>query len=126
MAPGWLWIPLTFWAGFAQTLRNAAQRHLITDLGTLGATLVRFLFGLPFALLYLLVVLAISGETLPKINLTFLGWVAEGGICQILATALLLLVMHARNFAVGVAYSKTELVQVACSPRCSWATLPRS
>ena len=26
MAPGWLWIVLTVWAAFAQTLRNAAQR----------------------------------------------------------------------------------------------------
>ena len=112
MAPGWLWILLTVWAGFAQTLRNAAQRHLIADLGTLGATLVRFLFGLPFALIYLGVVLAISGESIPAITLPFLGWVAEGGVSQILATALLLFVMHERNFAVGVAYSKTELVQV--------------
>jgi drug/metabolite transporter (DMT)-like permease len=112
MAPGWLWIPLTIWAAFAQTLRNAAQRHLIVDLGTLGATLVRFLFGLPFALAYLAIVLAISGEGIPAINMAFLGWVIEGGISQILATALLLLVMHERNFAVGVAYSKTELIQV--------------
>lgn len=113
MAPEWLWIPLTVWAGFAQTLRNAAQRHLVTDLGTLGATLVRFLFGLPFALAYLGVLLLITGEVLPAITPLFVFWVAEGGIMQILATALLLRVMHERNFAVGVAYSKTELVQVA-------------
>ena len=43
VAAEWLWIPVTVWAAFAQTLRNAAQRHLVTDLGTLGATLVRFL-----------------------------------------------------------------------------------
>jgi hypothetical protein len=50
--PGWLWIPVTVWAAFAQTLRNAAQRSLIGELGTLGATLVRFLYGLPFAALW--------------------------------------------------------------------------
>jgi drug/metabolite transporter (DMT)-like permease len=113
MAPGWLWIPLTFWAAFAQTLRNTAQRHVVDDVGTLGATLVRFLFGLPFALIYIAIVWAISGSSLPGVNNTFLGWVFEGAICQILATALLLIVMKDRNFAVGVAYSKTELVQVA-------------
>jgi drug/metabolite transporter (DMT)-like permease len=113
MAPEWLWIPLTVWAAFAQTLRNAAQRHLVIDLGTLGATLVRFLFGLPFALAYLGVVLLISGEALPAVSPSFVFWVAEGGVSQILATALLLRVMHERNLAVGVAYSKTELVQVA-------------
>ena len=34
----WLWIPVTIWAAFAQTVRNAAQRSLTAELGTLGAT----------------------------------------------------------------------------------------
>ncbi len=113
MAPTWLWIPLTLWASFAQTLRNTAQRHVVPELGTLGATLVRFLFGLPFALIYIGILLVITGKSLPPITSLFVFWVAEGGVAQILATALLLKVMQERNFAVGVAYSKTELVQVA-------------
>jgi drug/metabolite transporter (DMT)-like permease len=112
-APGSLWIFLTIWASFAQTLRNAAQRHLVTDLGTLGATLVRFLFGLPFALVWCGVVLSLTDEVLPAVSRGFLGWVSIGAIAQIVATALLLRVMRDRNFAVGVAYSKTELIQVA-------------
>jgi hypothetical protein len=36
-----------------QTARNAMQRELTPRLGALGATLVRFLFGFPFALLFL-------------------------------------------------------------------------
>src|SRR3981189_722762 len=47
----WAWIPITLGAALAQTLRNAAQRHLTGDLGALGATLVRFFYGLPFAAL---------------------------------------------------------------------------
>jgi drug/metabolite transporter (DMT)-like permease len=116
MAPeglAWLWIPLTIWAAFAQTLRNAAQRHLISDLGTLGATLVRFLYGLPFAIAWLLIVLVAGDKGLPALNWPFLGWVAGGAIAQIAATALLLRVINERNFTLGVAYSKTELVQVA-------------
>ncbi len=113
MAPEGLWIALTIWAGFAQTLRNAAQRSISSEAGTLGATLVRFLFGLPFALIYLAFILLIRDDGLPAINTTFLGWVLEGALSQIVATALLLRVMAARNFAVGVAYSKTELIQVA-------------
>lgn len=101
------------WAGFAQTLRNAAQRSLIAQVGTLGATLVRFLYGLPFAALWLLVTAMLLGQAPPPINPGFLTWVVEGGVFQILATALLLMVMAQRNFALGVAYSKTELVQVA-------------
>ena len=53
MPAAWLWIPITIWAAFAQTLRNAAQRHLTAELGTLGATLIRFLYGLPFAFAWL-------------------------------------------------------------------------
>lgn len=112
-APEWLWIPVTLWAAFAQTLRNAAQRSLTAELGTLGATLVRFLYGLPFAILWLLGVQAAGGYSLPEANLSFAGWVAFGGLSQIVATALLLRVMTMRNFTLGVAYSKTEILQVA-------------
>src|SRR4051812_39594857 len=109
----WLWIPLTLWAAFAQTLRNAAQRHLTPIVGTLGATLVRFLYGLPFSALWFLGVFIISGESMPVPHLDFFAWVLAGSVIQIGATALLLGVMEDRNFALGVAYSKTEIVQVA-------------
>lgn len=109
----WLWIPITVWAAFAQTLRNAAQRHLTKDLGTLGATLVRFLYGLPFALMWLVGLHDIGGLPYPTPDLPFALWVLEGALTQITATALLLRVMEERNFALGVAYSKTEIIQVA-------------
>lgn len=108
-----LWVPLTVFAALAQTVRNAAQRQLVTTLGTLGATLVRFLYGLPFALVWLVLVTAVSGERIATPTLEFLGWVSVGGVAQIVGTALLLRVMTERNFALGVAYSKTELLQVA-------------
>jgi drug/metabolite transporter (DMT)-like permease len=109
----WLWIPVTIWAAFAQTLRNAAQRSLTDTLGTLGATLVRFLYGLPFAALWLWLVHAVGGLEIPAPNLRFGAWVVIGAVAQIVATALLLRVMAERNFALGVAYSKTEIIQVA-------------
>jgi drug/metabolite transporter (DMT)-like permease len=112
-APDWLWIPVSIWAAFAQTLRNATQRHLIAQLGTLGATLVRFLYGLPFAALWLLAVRVGVDARVPEPNLAFAAWVTLGAIAQIAGTALLLRVMAERNFALGVAYSKTELVLVA-------------
>ena len=113
MPLAWLWIPITLWAALAQTVRNAAQRHLVAELGTLGATLVRFLYGLPFAVLWLLVVSRISGASLPAAGAVFVLWVLLGAVSQIAATALLLRTMQERNFAVGVAYSKTEVLQVA-------------
>lgn len=109
----WLWIPVTVWAAFAQTVRNAAQRHLTAELGTLGATLVRFLYGVPFASLWLFAVGELSGTPLPSPGANFLLWTLLGAVCQIGATALLLRTMQERNFALGVAYSKTEIMQVA-------------
>jgi drug/metabolite transporter (DMT)-like permease len=113
IAPEWLWIPITLGAALAQTVRNAAQRHLTPVLGTLGATLVRFLYGLPFALVYLWIVAAVGDFPLPAANAPFAWWIAVSSVTQIAATALLLRVMADRNFALGIAYAKTEVVQVA-------------
>jgi drug/metabolite transporter (DMT)-like permease len=104
---------VTIWAAFAQTVRNAVQRGLTAELGTLGATLVRFLYGLPFALLWLLIVQKFVASPLPTPGGVFLGWVLIGALTQIAATALLLRTMQERNFALGVAYSKSEVLQVA-------------
>ena len=112
-SPAWLWMSITIGAALAQTLRNAAQRHLTGSLGTLGATLVRFVYGLPFAALWLWLVLHFTGQTLPAPTLAFWVWVLMSSLAQIAATALLLRVMSERNFALGVAYSKTEVMQVA-------------
>jgi drug/metabolite transporter (DMT)-like permease len=101
------------WAAFAQTLRNAAQRHLTRELGTLGATLVRFLYGLPFAVLWLWLVMRFGGYALPAMNGGFAFWVTLGAVSQIVATAFLLATMQERNFSLGVAYSKSEIIQVA-------------
>lgn len=108
-----LWIPVTLFAAFAQTIRNAAQKHLTATLGTLGATLVRFLYGIPFAVLWLAAVHYVGGYTLPAPDWAFFGWILFGAVSQIAGTALLLQVVQERNFTLGVAYSKTEAIQVA-------------
>lgn len=111
----WAWIPIVIGAAFMQTIRNAAQRSLITELGTLAATLVRFLYGLPFALVWLLLVLGLSGAGAkdgPDFSIAYLAWLAGGAVSQLAATALLLLAMTQRNFIVGVTFSKTEVLQV--------------
>jgi drug/metabolite transporter (DMT)-like permease len=111
----WAWVPITLGAALAQTLRNAAQRHLTGDLGALGATLVRFLYGLPFAAVWLAVAwVGFAGAgPWPAINAAFLIWTVVAALSQIAATALLLRNMEERNFAIGVAYSKSEIIQVA-------------
>ncbi|HSP25392.1 MAG TPA: DMT family transporter [Saliniramus sp.] len=108
-----LWIPATLIAAAAQTARNAMQRSLTESLGTVGATQVRFLFGLPFAILFLAGVLFFTGERLPGPGASFAGFVLLGSLTQIGATALMLAAMRARSFSVVTAYVKTEPVQVA-------------
>lgn len=111
--PWWLWAVLTLVAAATQTARNAAQKSLTARLGTLGATGVRFYFGLPFAVLALATVFAFTGSSLPTPSLRFVGWIILGGGAQILATALMLAAMKSRSFVVATAYTKTEALQVA-------------
>lgn len=108
-----LWVPITIAAASAQVLRNGAQANLTRSIGMLGATQVRFVFGLPFALAFLGAALALTGQPLPTANPVALGWAALGAVCQILGTALMLVVMHQRAFGVAYAYIKTEPVLVA-------------
>ena len=112
MGSGWLWAVFTVVAAAAQTVRNAAQRELTGRLGTVGATQVRFLFGCPFALIFLLGLLA-SGGTLPHLTPGFWPWLFGGALTQIAATALMLAAMEERSFVAAIAYIKTEPVQVA-------------
>lgn len=109
----WLWIPLTVMAAFLQSLRSAVQRHLTKTLSTNGATFTRFGFGLPLAVLYLLLLTWGLGGAWPVPALDFWLWTLMGGVSQIVATSLLLTALRTKNFAVGVAYSKTEVVQAA-------------
>jgi drug/metabolite transporter (DMT)-like permease len=106
-----MWILATLIAAAAQTGRNAAQRGLTAEVGTLGATAVRFLFGLPFAALFLLVWGSFAALPLPDARV--LGWAALGALAQIGATGLMLVTMQRRGFGVTTALIKTEPVTLA-------------
>jgi drug/metabolite transporter (DMT)-like permease len=108
-----LWVIFTLAAAAGQTARNALQRDLSGPLGAAGATHVRFLFALPFALLFLMGVLLLRGTQLPRIGLAFLAWTAVGGLAQIIATLLMLLTMQHRSFVVSIAFLKMEPVLTA-------------
>lgn len=108
-----LWVPFTAVAAGAQVVRNGAQASLTGKIGTLGATQVRFVFGLPFAVLFLAATLAVAGEHFPSFGAVSLAWTVAGAICQIGGTAMMLVVMGRRAFGVAYAYIKTEPVIVA-------------
>lgn len=110
--PEWLWVAFTLVAATAQTFRNATQRSLTDQLGTIGATYVRFLFGLPFGFLALAFVWLTWGE-LPSPNASSLLWTVVGAVSQVAATALMLAAMRERSFVVTIAYTKTEPLQIA-------------
>jgi drug/metabolite transporter (DMT)-like permease len=108
-----LWVPVTLVAAAAQTARNATQSSLTATLGTLGATQVRFIYGFPFALIFLALVVALTGAAVPRATSGFVAFTAAGAIAQILGTAALLGAMRVRTFSVATAFTKTEALQVA-------------
>lgn len=108
-----LWIPFTIIAALGQVARNAMQRSLTKPLGTWGATNIRFLFGFPFSVLFLAVVLVASGDHLSAPPAMFWPWLLLGALSQIVATGLMLLAMNERSFVVTTAYLKTEAIQTA-------------
>ena len=69
-----LWIILTAAAAPLQVARNALQRGLVGDAGPWGATLVRFLFGLPFSLALFAVVAVMTPHAAPDPKLVTSGF----------------------------------------------------
>jgi drug/metabolite transporter (DMT)-like permease len=110
---GSFWVLATLIAAAAQTARNAAQSNLTRQIGTLGATQVRFVFGLPFAMLFLWIAIHATGERMPGVTGVSLAYTSLGAVAQIGATALMLITMKSRSFAVTTAWIKTEPVMVA-------------
>lgn len=109
----WLWIPIAIAAALFQCLRTAVQKYLKGRLSTTGSTFTRFAFGMPAAIVYILFLLLGLGYEAPSPGASFAAWLLAASMSQIVATFLLLYVLQFRNFPVGVAYSKTEVVQAA-------------
>lgn len=109
-----IWLPATLIAGALQAWRTAVQRQVGKTLSVNAAGLVRYLYGLPFALCIMLVYhhwLAPGG--FPSLGWSVVLFSALAGLAQIIATNLLLMAFQHRNFVVGTAYSKTEAAQGA-------------
>lgn len=114
MSAGFLWAALVIVASALQTMRFVLQKVLAgSGLSTGGATFSRFLFGAPIAAAAALGLLAGTGAALPDLSPRFWGFVIAGGAGQVFATFLTVKLFQMRNFAVGVAFTKTETLQVA-------------
>lgn len=104
-----LWIPATIAASIFQVGRNALQRGVMSSAGPWGATLVRFLFGLPFSLLFTAIAVIMVPAAHPDFGAAFWISATTGAVSQILATAALLVAMHRAGFAVGTALQQSSL-----------------
>jgi len=109
-----MWIAFTVCAAILQTLRFVLQKRLsVTGLSTAGATFARFLFAAPLACGSAAALLYFTGARVSMPPAAFAAWVLVGGVAQILATDLTVRLFQMRNFVVGVAFTKTEMLHVA-------------
>lgn len=108
-----LWIPISVFAALMQAVRTAAQKALNARLSTWMTTYVRSIYGLPFMLVYLWVVVRIEGIGAPQFDAEYLGHCAGAAVSQVMATFLLILLFRLSNFAVGTMLSKTDVMQTA-------------
>jgi drug/metabolite transporter (DMT)-like permease len=104
-----IWPFLVIGTAALQVVRNAAQRDLAARLGVWGAAYVRFIYGLPFALVWTTAIIAWRGWSGGP-SLTFAGWVALGAAAQAAATGALVFAMRGRAFAVANVLQKTEVL----------------
>lgn len=102
-------IPITVAAAAFQVARNTLQRSLVGGAGPWGATLVRFLFGLPFSLAFLAAAWLVAGRISPSFTAVF--WTASlvGSVAQVAATAALLMSMHRSGLALGSVFQQSSL-----------------
>jgi len=106
------WVLITAIASLSQTLRSVFQKNIIEDVGVLASAYSRFIFALPFVALLAVFFLDIE-ELLILNNLSVKTWffLVAASICQILFTIILIKLFTLRSFAIGVAFSKTEVIQ---------------
>ncbi|MCY4303695.1 MAG: DMT family transporter [Aestuariivita sp.] len=106
-----LWVPFTLMAALFQTVRFMLQKFLsMKTLSAAGTTFARFIYSFPIIAIALLFFFLLSDREIPVFTLIFFMFVVIGGLSQILATVLVILLFKLRNFAVGITFKKTEVV----------------
>jgi drug/metabolite transporter (DMT)-like permease len=109
-----LWIIVTIAAAAMQTLRFSLQKQLKAHgLSTASATASRFVVAAPLAFCATAVLMVWRGYPLPSLSVEFWVAVVGGGVAQIVATFCTIALFSHRSFAVGIAFTKTEVLQVA-------------
>ncbi|OSP56755.1 DMT family transporter [Pseudoruegeria sp. SK021] len=116
-----LWIIATLAAALFQTARFALQKHLKTaGLSSVGATWARFVWSAPVLGAAVLGYIVTTGIAVPPFTGRFWGFAMAGGVAQILATVCVVALFSRRNFAVGITFKKSEVLQTVF---VGWALL---
>lgn len=109
-----LWIAVTIGAAFFQTLRFMLQKLLSASaLSSAGATFARFFYSAPLVVVFLAAYLALTETAFQATSLRYWIFALSGGLAQILATLCVVMLFKTRNFAVGITFKKTEVIQTA-------------
>jgi len=109
-----IWVFLSIGAAFFQTLRFVLQKHLAAvTLSAGGATFARFFYSAPLIVALLVGYLWAGGLSVPKMGAWFWDYAMIGGLAQVLATLCVVALFKLRNFAVGITFKNTEVMQTA-------------
>lgn len=109
-----LWLAATLAAALLQTVRFALQKRLKgSGLSAGGTTFARFVFAAPIAVLLAVGLVTAGGTRMPLPSARFWIAVTGGGLAQVLATMATVALFSLRNFATGIAFTKTETILVA-------------
>ncbi len=106
-----LWILASLFAATAQAIRFYLQKRLsVGGLSPAASTFARFVYAPVPVALGLGIWAVLSDAAVPSIGPGFWGYAVAGGIAQILATICVVALFARRNFAVGIAFSKTAVL----------------
>lgn len=109
-----LFLPITMIVAALQTARFSLQKQLKTlGLSTLSATAARFVTASPLALILTAVVMVWRGYGWPVLAEALWPAALIGGVAQVAATFFTVSLFSQRSFVVGIAFTKTEVLQVA-------------
>tara|TARA_A100001015_G_scaffold247011_1_gene283679 strand:- start:793 stop:1638 length:846 start_codon:yes stop_codon:yes gene_type:complete len=86
---------------------------MIPFLGEYGATYIRFFYALPFTVLIFLIWFYFLENNIPNPSLRAIFYCIIGAGFQVAFTLSLMIIFSFRNFAAGIAFSKTEVLFAA-------------
>ncbi len=98
------WIFLTISAIFFQIIRNLEQKKLHKNLDVFTTSWSRFILPFPFAIIAVV-------STFHSYDYEFFHYILINALFQILGNIFLIKTIQTKNFSVGIAFSKTEIIQ---------------